>query len=734
MSENPLPMPIRSKADIDALEAQGELTRAENALIAGCQAGEMVVLEDGTRPSDPSDGRTVRADLLRYLILGGCDGCRVHERGVGLQGAWVAGALDLSFATARGATLMRNCMLEMGILAPQARLQRLDLAGSRLPGLFASRASVSGNVWLARLESAGPVDLVGAEIGGQLDCDGAKLDGGDGNALNAHSATITGGVFLRQLESTGTVDVTSAEIGGQLSCNGAKLDGGDGNALNAQGATITDGVFLLKLESTGTVDVNSAEIGGQLDCSGAKLNDDGGGEALNAQGATITGDVFLEGFKSSGEVNLAGAEIGGQLACTGARLDGGGGMALNAHSATITGGVFLLKLESTGKVNLAGAEIGGQLACNGAKLDGGDGTALNGQRMQVLGGMFWRDLVSVNGAVVLHAAHVADLVDDRASWEKVRNLSLVGMTYDNVVGPLDMDMRLAWLKKGARLGSDFHPQPYQQLAKVLRESGHRTEARRVLIANEREQRRAARRRWRAERRFRRDLRWYSINPSEATHAVLTRSAQLAGDLAARLAPVFNRLHGDPVGDRVPDPHERGLAQLNFRNRLLWANVKTRLRIAGSHIGDRILRTVTGYGYASLRSLWALALLIAAMAGLAQSAWTAGDFAPNSPVVLLSPGWTEIANGPLGASVNAAAVWSSGTGAGRDYETFNALAYAIDVVVPLVELGQEAAWSPSPARGWWGAVTFYAQKVFVLAGWIVAAIFAAAVTGLIRRDD
>lgn len=141
--------------------------------------------------------------------------------------------------------------------------------------------------------------------------------------------------------------------------------------------------------------------------------------------------------------------------------------------------------------------------------------------------------------------------------------------------------------------------------------------------------------------------------------------------------------------------------------------------------------MTGYGYASLRSLWALALLIAAMAGLAQSAWTAGDFAPKSPVVLLSPGWTEIAND---LSVNAAAAWSSATGAGRDYETFNALAYAIDVVVPLVELGQEAAWSPSPARGGWGAVTFYAQKVFVLAGWIVAAIFAAAVTGLIRRDD
>jgi len=733
MSENPLPMPIRSRADIDALEAKGELTSAEKALIAGCQAGQGIVLGDGTRPSGPSDGRTVRADLLRYLILGGCDGCRVDERGVGLQGAWVAGQLDLSFATARGATVLHNGVFETAILAVQARLQLLDLEGSRLPGLFAVRVSVPGHVRLDRLESAGPIEFSGAEIGGQLSCEGARLDGGDGDALNAQGAKITGDVFLRQLKSMGELNLASAEIGGQLSCNGAKLDGGDGDALNAQGARIRDDVFLAGVKSSGEVRVMGAEIGGQLSCNGAKL-DGGDGKALNAQGATITGGVFLRQLESTGEVNFVGAEIGGQLDCEGARLDGGEGKALNAHSATITGGVFLRQLESTGTVDVNSAEIGRQLSCNGAKLDGGDRTALNGQRMQVSGGMFWRNVESVKGAVVLHAAHVSDLVDDRASWEKVPILRLVGMTYDNVVGPLDMDMRLAWLKKGARLGSDFHPQPYQHLAKVLRESGHRTEARKILIAKEREQRRAARRRWRAERRFRRDLRRFSLHPSEAAAQTVMEAHGAVQDLENRLFPAFARLHGDPVGDRRSDPQERRLALLDFRNRLLWANAKTRFRIAGSHIGDRILRAVTGYGYASLRSLWALALLVGAMAGLAQSAWTAGDFAPHSPVVLLSPGWTEITNGPLGASVNAAAVWSSATGAGRDYETFNALAYAIDVVVPLVELGQEAAWSPSPARGGWGAVTFYAQKVFVLAGWVVAAIFAAAVTGLIRRDD
>lgn len=136
----------------------------------------------------------------------------------------------------------------------------------------------------------------------------------------------------------------------------------------------------------------------------------------------------------------------------------------------------------------------------------------------------------------------------------------------------------------------------------------------------------------------------------------------------------------------------------------------------------------------MRSIWTLLALVVMMAGLSLATWNAGDFAPNSDVVLVSEGWTRIANAPGGLDINAAAIWSSETGAGRDYETFNPLSYAVDVVLPLVELGQEAAWAPSPARGPLGWFAHHAQKVFVLLGWIVAAIFAGAVTGVIRRDD
>ncbi|WP_186394183.1 hypothetical protein [Stappia sp. TSB10GB4] len=514
---------IRSYSQIEERRRAGELTPAEEQLLAGCRSGKPVVLGDGTRPDRASPERTIRADLLRYLILGGCEAFRTHERGIRVNGVWIDGGLDLAFATARGSTVLRDCVVSNGIDVTQAHLQRLDLEGCRLKRLWADDCHVKGDVWLARIETSGLVRLVGAKIGGQFYC-------------------------------------------------------------------------------------NNAELGGD------------GGMALNAQSAQVAGGVFLEGLISQGEVSFAGAVIVGQLDCA------------------------------------------------GATLDGGDGDALNAQRLRVEGNFLWRGVASVTGEVYLASAHVSDLVDDRESWEKTDAPNLVGLTYDNLVGPLDEEMRLAWLRKGAKPEGAFHPQPYQQLAKVLRASGHRAEARAVLIEKERDQRRAARER------------------------------------------ALDGVSGFPG---------RALVHAGYLPHRVWS---------------WLIGWATGYGYAPWRIIWPLLILIALQAELARNTWRAGDFAPNSDIVLVSEGWTQIANAPDGLSVNAAEIWSSETGPGRDYETFNALSYAVDVVLPLVELGQEAAWAPSPARGLLGWFAHHAQKVFVILGWIVAAIFAGAVTGVIRRDD
>lgn len=52
------------------IEALG-LNDAERMLVAACKAGEVCVL-GFERPEGPDPEREVRAEVLRYLILGGC--------------------------------------------------------------------------------------------------------------------------------------------------------------------------------------------------------------------------------------------------------------------------------------------------------------------------------------------------------------------------------------------------------------------------------------------------------------------------------------------------------------------------------------------------------------------------------------------------------------------------------------------------------------------------------------
>ena len=69
----------------------------------------------------------------------------------------------------------------------------------------------------------------------------------------------------------------------------------------------------------------------------------------------------------------------------------------------------------------------------------------------------------------------------------------------------------------------------------------------------------------------------------------------------------------------------------------------------------------------------------------------------------------------------------------DWESFNPLSYAADLVVPVLDLGQTGAWAPSKDRGNWGWGLWWARGWFEAFGWIVTALGAAAVTGIMQRE-
>lgn len=418
------------------------LQPGETELLQACEEGEVAELAD-KRPTERTKTNAVRASFIRFLTLGGDDKAPIHEHGVQLAGAWIEGVLDLKSAVTPTGLLFANSHFESPPVFRGAKITgTLNLNGSLAPGLMADQLQCKGSVFLKHgFTATEEIRLLGAQIHGNLECNGAQLDGKEGDALSVDHSIIKGSVFLSDgFTATGEVRLLGAKIDGNLECNGAKLDGKDG-------------------------------------------------DALSVDRSVIKGDVFLsDGFIATGSVRLLGVQIDGNLECIGAKLDGKNGYALSVDGAVIKGNVFLSdRFTATGEVRLVGTQIGGDLACKGGKLDGKKGAALSADGMTVTGSFFFCALAAPANGVRLSSAKVGQLIDDTASWGE--QLILDGFVYEHLAGGASTDVltRLAWLDKQrpAHIGAqDFRPQPWKQLQKVLRAMGHTEDARQVAIAFE----------------------------------------------------------------------------------------------------------------------------------------------------------------------------------------------------------------------------------------------------------
>ncbi len=158
--------------------------------------------------------------------------------------------------------------------------------------------------------------------------------------------------------------------------------------------------------------------------------------------------------------------------------------------------------------------------------------------------------------------------------------------------------------------------------------------------------------------------------------------------------------------------------------------KNPFRIASSMFADLLLRWTIGYGYRPARAVVLAVILIVGLGLFYQQVWNAGDMAPNSAPILISEPWISATQTH---PENPALFWSGIGQAGQDWETFSSFAYAADLVIPIVNLGEETAWAPSTSRsplgriGWW--LRWFAKGL----GWVVTALGAAAITGIIRKD-
>lgn len=468
-----------------------------------------------------------------------------------------------------------------------------------------------------------------------------------------------------------------------MTFQGSLLSGGmEADELQCEGGLhLRDG-----FKATAEVRLLGARIGGNLDCTDGSFEVEEG-DALSVDGAVVKGGVVLSGsFKAVGEVRLLGVQIHGDLQCGGGVFNVERGDALSVDGAVVKGSVFLNSgFRSTGEVRLLAAQIGCNLDCRGAKFQIEEGFALSTENAIVEGAWFFD---GPKPAVRVSAQHmqVAVLTDALESWAE--GSALDGLRYGALGGdaPTRAQDRLAWLLKQRpdHCGEDFRPQPWRQLQRVLREMGHAEDARQIAIAFE-EQMRVA----------------------------------------------------DRIGQSPPDT---------------WVPVARGKRLI-ARAAHWLFGLLSGYGYRPMRLLaWMFGvwLVFAGLFwGLALPPHDA--IGPSDPLVFQNPQYAHcVPSSPAAAAAAASGVQHAGNWylcnpLPADYSTFSPLAYSLDIILPLVDLGQEKFWGPlvmTPKAGVWDEWTAVGPAHVVrwlvgfetLFGWVAGLLLVSIVSGLARRSE
>lgn len=424
-------------------ELKSGLTPAERKVLAAAEKGDPAPFQVGNeKVDDPANAdkwdetRTLRAKFLYWLCTSPEATRLVHGKGVTVVGARVKGTLDFEAATIAHPLGLWDCALPEGMILLHARTRILSLDGSHVGSIVGDGLTTEGDLFLRDITATGEVRLLGADIGGDLDCDGATFDNKGGPALNADGLIIRGSLILRKTMAKGEIRTPGANVGGVVDCTGATFD-------------------------------------------------NTGGIALNTDRLMAKGSVFLKEIAAMGEVRLLDANITGTLECTGATFDNTGGKAFSADRLKIEGTVFLKNITAKGEVRLPSANITSNLECTGATFKNPDGDALNAERLLIGGNLFLADANMAAGRLNLRHARTAILMDDKNSWPSPGQLRIEGFEYDSLAPddtPKTAADRLKWLALQPQ--KPFKPQPYEQLAKVFRRMGQDEDARKVLIAKQ----------------------------------------------------------------------------------------------------------------------------------------------------------------------------------------------------------------------------------------------------------
>ena len=348
---------------------------------------------------------------------------------------------------------------------------------------------------------------------------------------------------------------------------------------------------------------------------------------------------------------------------------------------------------AAGALSLRSTRIGGSLYVIPARLgDGKHQTAIDATGAHIVHTLEWAPSTQVEGLVILQDAEAGQLQDDRTGrpdngyWPSAATgkLRLDGFTYTRIASDprATLKHRLAWI------GSQQVPSLRQRVRSALLTLwAARMGSRQITSFKQRAvsaQSASQTGRDRRERKLARTPRSYFVTqPYE------------------QLAKVYRQEGQDKEARRVAIARRRDLRRYGGLGR-------------PRKFGDWLLDKTIQYGYQTWRAVAGIIVLYAAVLVFVWSARYHSAIVPVQSIMGLHPAPTA-------------------TSCISHYPCFNPFGYAIDTVIPLINVHQADFWGPNESVPWGTAAVVIAYLGTGL-GWILATLAVAGYTGLARRSD
>ncbi|MGF1650662.1 MAG: hypothetical protein ACFCUN_09430 [Hyphomicrobiaceae bacterium] len=448
------------------------LSEPERGMVEAIVAGDAADLR----------GDTVRAGVVRDLLVGAGLATGGAQSAVRLTNGTILGALDLEGAQSERCLLLTNVRVlgqgaQGALILRDARLGRVALSGCDLDSaLIADRAALDAGLFIGGGRIGGVVQLRGARISGALAIEGATI-GDETSAVLGNGLDVSGPFVLRRSTARGTVHLsrarlraglhaealtvtgTGAEDAGALVLEGSVVDGDAiltdatiAGALNCEHATISGRLSAAKLvvrssgiraeglrvgqsvvfdqaRVAGSIVLDGCAIAQQLSCE--DLDIDGGDIALTARVARIGADAMLSRMRAIGELRLPGAAIRGDLRLSDCRVFGSE-LAIRAEGAAIEGGWYMERATLIGLVQCQGCRIGNQFCLGGATIKAERGAALIATGSRIARDLQLDQSFNTIGAVVLDHAQVNGRLD--LSESRLKSAAIARGTTERATG------------------------------------------------------------------------------------------------------------------------------------------------------------------------------------------------------------------------------------------------------------------------------------------------------------